>query len=82
MSNQEIITKLLAVNFECNQDFLDIADTSEIKGAIMSIKEISTAQQVAIKFNGVREFLSYEDVLCDLMGEDEYFDWAESAGVQ
>jgi len=47
-----------------------------------SLTDIETVQKMAVRFNGCREFLNYEDRLCELMGDDEYFEWSDSVGVK
>ncbi len=48
-----------------------------IKSAITECNDINVLKAAAIKFDEVREFFSIEARLIDLIGEDEYFSFAE-----
>ena len=62
-----------------------VSRTFEVRGAVKVIinasESVSDLQELAIKSNGIREFHGIEDRLIDLMGEDEYDDWADDNGI-
>lgn len=47
------------------------------KAEIMQSDDAELLKNITMKFDGYEFFNATEDRLCELMGEDEYFDWAD-----
>ena len=48
-----------------------------VKDAVKGIKCVETAKKLAIKFECQFDLVDMEDILCDLMGDDAYFEFTE-----
>tara|TARA_R110000822_G_scaffold147071_3_gene286129 strand:+ start:3538 stop:3861 length:324 start_codon:yes stop_codon:yes gene_type:complete len=48
-----------------------------VKDAVKGIKCVETAKKLAIKFDGQFDLVDMEDILCELMGDDAYFEFVE-----
>lgn len=87
------INEMLNIINELKEFDLDNGDigyfNNEICGdknsVVNAIEECSLddAKFLALKYSNkfIRSGIDLEDRLCDLMGEDEYFDWADENGV-
>ena len=60
-----------AINSPSNQA------SANLKSIIKSCDDIDTLKAAAIKFDGINEFFTIEDQLIKLMGDDEYFAFAD-----
>lgn len=92
MNTSNAANQLLALDLDNSNDTDDLfpilgADSRNINQKITELLENldeEMVKKIAVKFSGkgVYNFYDYEDRLCDLMGEDDYFDWADNNNVQ
>ena len=81
MSLQTLLNTKIETNAQIaellNVDVFKVSE--EIKNLIQS-GNVDDVKAVALKFNDPAMF-DCEDRLCELMGEDEYFDWADENNI-
>jgi hypothetical protein len=96
MQVETMIEKLLDSNVKHGDDIVPILigrDPKPLEAGIVPeyeavIKKIlkdgdtELLKLLAIKFDDYHHFLRLEDVLCDRMGIDEYFDFADTNGLR
>ena len=63
-----------AFGAEINPDY---CAKREIRKQITLITDVEIAKKLAIKYDGRFDIVDVEDVLCNLMGEDAYIEFAE-----
>jgi hypothetical protein len=89
----EIANKLLALAPGREYaDFFEIIGADKYgKNAKQKVAEMysdsdeETTKKLAVKYSRVRSsynMFDYEDRLCELMGDDEYFEWADANSIK